>query len=89
MKRKLLAAIMLIVLAFGVMAFAACEEKQNDNADVLTVETVPGGCLRTDIRLAMEAIRVPRPPMFVPIISAFSLLVKPERSIAHGTLLII
>ena len=36
-----------------------------------------------------EAIRVPRPPMFVPIISAFSLLVKPERSIAHGTLLII
>lgn len=33
------------------------------------------------IRLAMEAIRVPRPPMFVPIISAFSLLVKPERSI--------
>ncbi|HCE34320.1 MAG TPA: hypothetical protein DEQ88_03010 [Clostridiales bacterium] len=54
MKRKLLAAIMLIVLAFGVMAFAACEEKQNDNEDVLTVETVPGGCLRTDLRLAVE-----------------------------------
>ena len=54
MKRKLLAIIVLTVLAFGVMAFAACEEKQNDNADVLTVETVPGGCLRTDLRLAVE-----------------------------------
>ena len=38
MKRKLLAAIMLIVLAFGVMAFAAC-----DDSDTLRINSYDKG----------------------------------------------
>ena len=42
-----------------------------------------------EIRLAMDAISVPRPPRFVPIISALILSEKPDSSSAAGTLLII
>ena len=42
-----------------------------------------------EIRLAIEAMSVPSPPMFVPTISARTLSVKAESSIAQGTLLII
>ena len=40
------------------------------------------------IRLAMDAINVPRPPRFVPIISARKLSVNPESRMAAGTLLV-
>ena len=40
------------------------------------------------MRLAMLAMRVPRPPRFVPIMRASPLLVKADRSRAAGTLLI-
>ena len=38
-----------------------------------------------EMRLAIDAIRVPRPPRFTPIRSAEAFFVKPERSIAAGT----
>lgn len=41
------------------------------------------------MRLAMEAISVPRPPMLVPTINPCILSVNPDRRIAAGTLLII
>ena len=41
------------------------------------------------IRLAMDAIRVPRPPILVPTIKARQLSVKPDKRSAAGTLLII
>lgn len=41
------------------------------------------------MRLAIEAISVPRPPIFVPIISWGALFVNFEKSTAAGTLLII
>ena len=40
------------------------------------------------MRLAMLAIRVPRPPRFVPITKALPLSVNAERRSAAGTLLI-
>ena len=39
-----------------------------------------------EIRLAIEAISVPKPPRFTPIRSAFALSVKAESNIAAGTL---
>ena len=42
-----------------------------------------------DIRLAIDAIRVPRPPILTPIRSSNHLSVNPESSKADGTLLII
>lgn len=41
------------------------------------------------IRLAIDAIIVPRPPIFIPIISLEILSVNCNKSIAAGTLLII
>ena len=41
-----------------------------------------------DIKLAMDAINVPRPPKFVPIINFSYCSVKPESNKAAGTLLI-
>lgn len=43
-------------------------------------------CLN-EIRLAMEAMSVPRPPTLVPMISFEMSEVKPEHNIAAGTLL--
>lgn len=40
-----------------------------------------------EIRLAIDAMSVPSPPMFVPIISSRILSVKPDNSRAAGTLL--
>ncbi len=56
MKRKLLAAIMLIVLAFGVMAFAACDGKKNEKpeSNVLIVTTPRGGPIRAPLEIAVE-----------------------------------
>lgn len=42
MKRKLLAAIMLIVLAFGVMAFAACDD--SDTLKISSYDNKGGAC---------------------------------------------
>ena len=42
MKRKLLAAIMLIVLAFGVMAFAACDD--SDTLKISSYDNDSGPC---------------------------------------------
>ena len=41
-----------------------------------------------EIRLAIEAMSVPKPPKFVPIMSAFTSVVKPDNKSAAGTLLI-
>ena len=41
------------------------------------------------IKLAMEAINVPSPPIFVPIMSAEQFFVNPDKRMAVGTLLII
>ena len=38
-----------------------------------------------EIRLAIEAIRVPKPPRFTPMSRLFILSVKPERRMAAGT----
>ena len=38
-----------------------------------------------EIRLAIDAIRVPRPPRFTPMSRLFILSVNPERSMAAGT----
>ena len=40
-----------------------------------------------DIRLAIDAIRVPKPPIFTPINKPFQLSVNPDKSSAEGTLL--
>lgn len=50
MKRKLLAAIMLIVLAFGVMAFAAC-----DDSDTLKINSYGDGCADSPVKISVEA----------------------------------
>ena len=43
---------------------------------------------RYEIRLAIEAISVPRPPRFVPMIRERIFSVNPESRIAAGTLLV-
>ena len=54
MKRKLLAAIMLIVLAFGVMAFAACDD--SDTLKISSYDNKGGACgLSPDVQIAVEA----------------------------------
>lgn len=50
MKRKLLAAIMLIVLAFGVMAFAAC-----DDSGTLKINSYGDGCADSPVKISVEA----------------------------------
>lgn len=52
MKRKLLAAIMLIGLAFGVMAFAAC-----DDSDTLKINSYGDGCADSPVKISVEAKR--------------------------------
>lgn len=42
-----------------------------------------------EIKLAIEAIKVPKPPILVPIINAGKLSVKFDKSSADGTLLTI
>ncbi len=54
MKRKLLAAIILIVLAFGVMAFAACDD--SDTLKISSYDNDSGPCgLSPDVQIAVEA----------------------------------
>ena len=54
MKRKLLSAIMLIVLAFGVMAFAACDD--SDTLKISSYDNKGGACgLSPDVQIAVEA----------------------------------
>ena len=54
MKRKLLAAIMLVVLAFGVMAFAACDD--SDTLKISSYDNKGGACgLSPDVQIAVEA----------------------------------
>lgn len=56
MKRKLLAIIVLTVLAFGVMAFAGCDGKKNEEpeSNVLIVTTPRGGPIRAPLEIAVE-----------------------------------
>ena len=54
MKRKLLAAIMLIVLAFGVMAFAACDD--SDTLKISSYDNDSGPCgISPDVKISVEA----------------------------------
>ena len=54
MKRKLLAAIMLIVLAFGVMAFAACDD--SDTLKISSYDNDSGPCgISHDVKISVEA----------------------------------
>ena len=54
MKRKLLAAIMLIVLAVGVMAFAACDD--SDTLKISSYDNDSGPCgISPDVKISVEA----------------------------------
>ena len=54
MKRKLLAAIMLIVLAFGVMAFAGCDD--SDTLKISSYDNDSGPCgISPDVKISVEA----------------------------------
>ena len=54
MKRKLLAAIMLVVLAFGVMAFAACDD--SDTLKISSYDNDSGPCgISPDVKISVEA----------------------------------
>lgn len=54
MKRKLLAIIVLIVLAFGVMAFAACDD--SDTLKISSYDNDSGPCgISPDVKISVEA----------------------------------
>ena len=69
------------------------EDPGNFNPEEITTEQILAGILifsfcknLKEIKLAIDAIKVPKPPIFTPIRSSLPLLVKPDNKILAGTL---